>query len=39
MFLDLNGNPLSDIKYGYNPNVNQFIQHLDAVKQKFDASK
>ncbi|WP_298392082.1 thioredoxin family protein [Hydrotalea sp.] len=38
MFLDLNGQPLSDVKYGYNPDVNKFIQHLDAVKQKFDTT-
>lgn len=36
MFLDLNGEPLSNIKYGYDPDVNKFIQHLDAVKQAFE---
>jgi thiol:disulfide interchange protein DsbD len=36
MFLDLNGEPLSDIKYGYDPDVTKFIQHLDAVKQAFE---
>lgn len=36
MFLDLNGEPLSNIKYGYDPDVTKFIQHLDAVKQAFE---
>ncbi len=36
MFLDLNGNPLSDVKYGYDPSVAGFIKHLDAVKAAFD---
>ncbi len=36
MFLDLNGNPLSDIKYGYDSNVQKFIDHLESVKKKFD---
>ena len=35
MFLDLNGNPLSDVKYGYNSNIPKFIDHLDAVKKAF----
>ncbi|MFZ9213827.1 MAG: cytochrome c biogenesis protein CcdA [Sediminibacterium sp.] len=38
MFLDLNGNPLSDVKYGYDPSVAGFIKHLDAVKAAFDAA-
>jgi thiol:disulfide interchange protein DsbD len=38
MFLDLNGKPLSDVKYGYDPNVAGFIKHLDAVKAAFDAA-
>ena len=37
MFLDLNGNPLSDIKYGYDSNVQKFINHLDGVKKKFES--
>jgi thiol:disulfide interchange protein DsbD len=37
MFLDLNGKPLSDVKYGYDPSVAGFIKHLDAVKAAFDA--
>lgn len=37
MFLDLNGNPLSDIKYGYDSDVKKFIDHLDSVKNKFKA--
>lgn len=39
MFLDVNGNPLSDIKYGYDPDIQKFIQHLDAVKAGFDKEK
>ncbi len=38
MFLDLNGKPLSDVKYGYDPSVSGFIKHLDAVKAAFDAA-
>ncbi len=37
MFIDANQNALSDIKYGYDPDINKFIQHLDEVKAKFDA--
>ncbi len=36
MFLDLNGNPLSDIKYGYDSNIPKFINHLKTVKKKFE---
>ena len=39
MFLDLEGNPLSDIKYGYVPNVQKFIDHLDAMKAAFEKKK
>jgi thioredoxin-related protein len=35
MFLDLNGNPLSNVKYGYDSNIKKFIEHLEAVKQEF----
>jgi len=38
MFLDLNGKPLSDVKYGYDPSVAGFIKHLDAVKAAFDVA-
>jgi len=38
MFLDLNGKPLSDVKYGYDPSVAGFRKHLDAVKAAFDAA-
>lgn len=38
MFLDLNGKPLSDVKYGYDPSVAGFIKHLDAVKAAFNAA-
>jgi len=37
MFLDLNGNPLSDVKYGYDSNVQKFIKHLETVKKRFEA--
>ena len=36
MFLDLNGNTLSEVKYGYNSDIQKFINHLDLVKKKFD---
>ena len=36
MFIDASQNTLSDIKYGYDPNINKFIKHLDEVKAKFD---
>ncbi len=36
MFLDVKGNALSDVKYGYNSDVQKFINHLDAVKAAFD---
>jgi thiol:disulfide interchange protein DsbD len=39
MFLDLKGNPLSEIKYSYDPDVSKFIAHLDAVKKAFAATK
>lgn len=39
MFLDTNGKPLSDIRYGYNANVQRFIAHLDMVKNNFDKVK
>lgn len=38
MFMDVEQNALSDIKYGYDPDIDKFIQHLDAVKKQFDAS-
>jgi thiol:disulfide interchange protein len=39
MFLDLNGKPISSIKYGYNPDINLFIAHLDAVKASFEKAQ
>ncbi|MBC7723004.1 MAG: thioredoxin family protein, partial [Pedobacter sp.] len=36
MFLDLKGNALSDKRYGYNADIQKFINHLDAVKAAFD---
>ncbi len=38
MFIDANQNALSDIKYGYDPDVEKFIHHLDEVKKRFDTS-
>lgn len=35
MFLDLQGNLLSNVKYGYDSNIKEFINHLDAVKKEF----
>ncbi len=35
-FLDLTGKPLSDINYGYDPDVEKFIAHLDAMKAAFE---
>lgn len=35
MFLDLNEAPLSNIKYGYDADVEKFILHLDAVKEEY----
>lgn len=37
MFIDANQNALSDIQYGYDPDVDKFIYHLDDVKAKFKA--
>lgn len=39
MFLDLHGNPLSDERYGYDPDIQKFIHHLDDVKRKFESAK
>lgn len=36
MFLDLQGNPLSEVKYGYDSDAQKFINHLDAVKAAFE---
>lgn len=36
MFLDGDGNALSDYKYGYDADVEKFIKHLDEVKKKFE---
>jgi thiol:disulfide interchange protein DsbD len=35
MFLDLNGNSLSNVKYGYDPDIKMFINHLETVKKEF----
>jgi thiol:disulfide interchange protein DsbD len=39
MFLDTNGKLLSEIKYGYNPDVKKFIAHLESAKQAFNTQQ
>lgn len=39
MFLDTNGNPLSNIKYGYDSDIQKFINHLETVKTEFQKRK
>ena len=39
MFLDLDEKPLSDVKYGYNSNIQKFINHLQTVKEEFEKRK
>jgi len=39
MFLDANGKLLSEIKYGYNPDVKGFIAHLESAKQAFNTQQ
>lgn len=34
-YIDENGNKLADEGYGYDPNVQKFIDHLDKVKEKY----
>ncbi len=36
MFLDTQGNQLSDVKYGYDSNKEKFIKHLETVKAAFE---
>ena len=38
MFMDAGQNILSDIKYGYDPDIDKFIKHLDEAKKKFDGA-
>jgi thiol:disulfide interchange protein DsbD len=38
MFMDADQNILSDIKYGYDPDIDKFIHHLDDVKAKFESA-
>lgn len=38
-FLDLKGNSLSDVNYGYDPDVEKFIAHLKGVIAKFKSGK
>jgi thiol:disulfide interchange protein len=35
MFLDNDGNPLSNVKYGYDSDIQKFINHLETVKKGF----
>ncbi len=35
MFLDTDGNVLSDVKYGYDSDIPKFINHLEEVKKAF----
>lgn len=37
-YIDENGNKLADEGYGYDPNVQKFIDHLDKVKEKYKNS-
>jgi len=37
MFLDLQGNPLSEVKYGYDSNIKKFTNHLETVKKAFES--
>ncbi|PZP43505.1 MAG: disulfide bond formation protein DsbD, partial [Pseudopedobacter saltans] len=39
MFMDTDQNMLSDVKYGYDPNIEKFKQHLDTVKAKYESEK
>ncbi|TAD86507.1 MAG: DUF255 domain-containing protein [Bacteroidetes bacterium] len=34
-FVDLEGRPLSPVQYGYDPDVNKFLKHLDTVEKAF----
>lgn len=38
-FLDLKGNSLSDVNYGYDPDVDKFIAHLKGVIAKFKVKR
>jgi thioredoxin-related protein len=38
-FVDGAGNKLANAGYGYDPNVQKFIAHLESVKAKFKSSK
>ena len=37
MFIDAEQHSLSNIKYGYDPDIDKFVHHLDEVKKLFDA--
>ena len=39
MFIDTDKKTLSDVKYGYDSNIEKFKQHLDGVKAKFENKK
>jgi len=34
-FIDLDGKPLSDIQYGYDPDIKKFLNHLETVKAEY----
>lgn len=38
-FIGLDSKPLSSIQYGYDPDIQKFIDHLESVKTKFHNSK
>lgn len=37
-YVDENGNKLADAGYGYDPNIQKFIDHLDKVKANYKSS-
>ncbi|WP_447642640.1 MULTISPECIES: protein-disulfide reductase DsbD family protein [Chitinophagaceae] len=39
MFMDTDEKLLSDVKYGYDSDIEKFKQHLDNVKNKYEAEK
>ena len=34
-FIDENGNKLAEESYGFNPDVQKFVNHLEKVKEKY----
>lgn len=39
MFIDADQKPLDNTKYGYDPDIQKFIKHLDLVKSNFEKEK